>query len=53
MLNHGGKLREYASLYQRPLEEWVDLSTGVSLGHILSAISQRMYGIVCLKMTMV
>ncbi|MEZ8096230.1 threonine-phosphate decarboxylase CobD [Photobacterium swingsii] len=30
MLNHGGKLREYASLYQRPLEEWIDLSTGVS-----------------------
>ncbi|MDO6542276.1 threonine-phosphate decarboxylase [Photobacterium sanguinicancri] len=30
MLNHGGKLREYAALYQRPLEEWVDLSTGVS-----------------------
>ncbi len=30
MLNHGGKLRQYAKQYERPLNEWVDLSTGVS-----------------------
>ncbi|MDN3683117.1 pyridoxal phosphate-dependent class II aminotransferase [Vibrio tapetis subsp. quintayensis] len=30
MLNHGGKLRQYARQFDRPLNEWVDLSTGVS-----------------------
>jgi len=30
MLNHGGKLRQYAQHFDRPLEDWLDLSTGVS-----------------------
>jgi cobalamin biosynthetic protein CobC len=29
-LIHGGRLNAVAKFYQRPLEEWVDLSTGIS-----------------------
>ncbi|HYC42571.1 MAG TPA: threonine-phosphate decarboxylase CobD [Noviherbaspirillum sp.] len=30
MLEHGGKLREAARQYGRPVEEWLDLSTGLN-----------------------
>ena len=30
MLIHGGRLNAVAELYQRPLAEWIDLSTGIS-----------------------
>ncbi|MFM2482315.1 threonine-phosphate decarboxylase CobD [Celerinatantimonas sp. YJH-8] len=30
MLEHGGRLKQFACRYQRPVEQWVDLSTGVS-----------------------
>ncbi len=30
MLNHGGKLREAAQQYNIPLNQWVDLSTGIN-----------------------
>ncbi|CAM3598026.1 threonine-phosphate decarboxylase CobD [Parendozoicomonas haliclonae] len=30
MLSHGGKLREASRTYQIPLDQWVDLSTGVN-----------------------
>ena len=30
MLEHGGRLREAAAHYQIPLENWLDLSTGIS-----------------------
>lgn len=29
-LTHGGRLAEVAQQYQRPLEQWLDLSTGIS-----------------------
>ncbi|MFA0114249.1 threonine-phosphate decarboxylase [Vibrio sp. 10N.261.46.E11] len=31
--HHGGKLIEFSLRYQRPIEQWVDLSTGVSPHH--------------------
>ncbi len=30
MLEHGGNLRRAAELYQRPMEQWIDLSTGIN-----------------------
>ena len=30
MLLHGGNLREAAALYERPVEQWLDLSTGIN-----------------------
>jgi cobalamin biosynthetic protein CobC len=30
MLEHGGRLREAAAHYQIPLENWLDLSTGIN-----------------------
>ena len=31
--HHGGKLIEFSLRYQRPIDQWVDLSTGVSPHH--------------------
>ncbi|SON53068.1 threonine-phosphate decarboxylase [Vibrio tapetis] len=47
MLNHGGKLRQYAKQFERPFNEWVDLSTGVSpftypIGNIPEPIWNRL-----------
>ena len=33
MLDHGGKLREASARYGRPIEEWLDLSTGLNPKH--------------------
>lgn len=30
MLEHGGRLRDAAALYNRPLADWLDLSTGIN-----------------------
>ncbi|MES9844997.1 MAG: threonine-phosphate decarboxylase CobD [Candidatus Sedimenticola sp. PURPLELP] len=30
MLDHGGNIRQVAQLYGRPVEEWLDLSTGIN-----------------------
>ena len=30
MLEHGGRLREAARRFKRPVEQWLDLSTGIS-----------------------
>ena len=47
MLAHGGKLREAARRYGIPLEQWLDLSTGVnprcySIPHIPDAVWNRL-----------
>jgi cobalamin biosynthetic protein CobC len=30
LLEHGGNLRRAAELYQRPMDQWIDLSTGIN-----------------------
>ncbi|MEG0882879.1 MAG: threonine-phosphate decarboxylase, partial [Janthinobacterium sp.] len=30
MLEHGGNLRDAAREYDRPLKDWIDLSTGIN-----------------------